>query len=543
MYSNKENINVLTALMLKHGVRHVVVCPGSRNAPLVHNFGEDSHLECHPVTDERSAGFLALGIALQDPDSPVAVCVTSGSAMLNLTPAVAEAHHRHCRLLVISADRPGRWIDQLDGQTIVQPGALGRFVATSVNLPEPGNDEERWHCNRLVNEAFIAMQRDSLPCHINVPVTEPLFDFTVSQLPDERAITYARPDADTMKRLVSGTRRTMAVLAQMAPSAVNPDIIAKLGAMMPVLYEPLAVDGMPACFTDQMLAAIGNDNSYIPDLVVYMGANTVSKRLRHFLRRLPHTCNVAMVDSVGRLYDVSMHTTYLLQGSAADAVTGLLEARPEVEEDYREAWTCLHKNVATSHSRFTPPYSSMLAVKLFEQTCKGGIVHYANSMAVRLGCIFAEGRHIHCNRGINGIEGSVSTAAGTSLATDQNVYCVTGDLSFFYDSNALWQQQLKGNLRILLLNNHCGAIFGTLPGLEASPVRDTMVAGGHNLSAEGICRQYGITYRRVDNADFLADAVNWLGTAVSDRPVLLEVVTDAKADSDAFEAYMNNIKK
>ncbi len=188
MYSNKENVNILTALLSTFGVRHAVVCPGSRNAAIVHNLNECPEITCIPVTDERSAGFYALGMALGE-KLPVIVCVTSGTALLNLAPAVAEAYYQCAPLIVVSADRPPQWIDQLDGQTLPQPDALGRFVRKAVTLPEPHNEEEHWYCNRLVNEALLeTLRHGGGPVHINVPITEPLFEFTVEKLPEEREI-------------------------------------------------------------------------------------------------------------------------------------------------------------------------------------------------------------------------------------------------------------------------------------------------------------------------------------------------------------------
>jgi len=194
VYSNKENVNILTALLVRHGIRHAVVCPGSRNAPIVHNLDACPQITCYPVTDERSAGFYALGMA-QALQQPVVVCVTSGSALLNLAPAVAEAYYQHRQVVVISADRPQQWIDQLDGQTLPQPDALGRFVAKAVTLPEPHDDEERWYCNRLVNEALVAAHA---PVHINVPISEPLFNFSVQALPDERRIECTQAEMSSI---------------------------------------------------------------------------------------------------------------------------------------------------------------------------------------------------------------------------------------------------------------------------------------------------------------------------------------------------------
>ena len=191
MYSNKENVNILTSLLVAHGIHHAVVCPGSRNAAIVHNLNECPDIQCYPVTDERSAGFYALGMT-QALKEPVVVCVTSGTALLNLAPAVAEAYYQHQPVVVISADRPQQWIDQLDGQTLPQPDALGRFVKKAVSLPEPHDKDTRWYCNRLVNEALIEKHA---PVHINVPITEPLFRFDTPALPQERKIDFTPADA------------------------------------------------------------------------------------------------------------------------------------------------------------------------------------------------------------------------------------------------------------------------------------------------------------------------------------------------------------
>ena len=195
MFSSKENINILTSLLIDYGVEHIVVCPGSRNAPIVHNFNESPKFICHPVTDERSAAFVALGIANQTGEM-VAVCVTSGSALLNTLPGTAEASYQNRGIIVISADRPQAWIGQLDGQTMPQPNALGSFVEKSVNLPECKDETEKWHCRRLVCEAILTLMTTKKSVHINVPISEPLFDFTTNELPDLQGIYPLRAPYD-----------------------------------------------------------------------------------------------------------------------------------------------------------------------------------------------------------------------------------------------------------------------------------------------------------------------------------------------------------
>ena len=151
-------------------------------------------------------------------------------------------------------------------------------------------------------------------------------------------------------------------------------------------------------------------------------------------------------------------------------------------------------------------------------------MHYANSMAIRLANTYAKTR-VYCNRGVNGIEGSLSTAAGFSCVTDDKVFCVIGDLSFFYDQNALWNQNLRGNFRILLMNNGKGGIFDMLPGLEKSPARDKYVSAEHQATAEGICQQNNVVYRKADNLEQMERGIDWLIAKESEHPLLLEVLT------------------
>lgn len=545
MYCNKKNVNILTSLLVAHGVRHVVVSPGSRNAPLVHDFSQCPDLVCHPCTDERSAGFLALGLRQQS-RGPVAVCVTSGSALLNVLPAAAEASYQHQGIIVISADRPAAWIDQLDGQTLPQPGALGRFVSVSVSLPEPGdNPDDAWHCNRLVNEALLANMAPGHPSvHINVPISEPLFEFTVGELPIERVVkSGAWKNAEVRESVLASyvaAKRPMVVIGQMpAESAPAPEAAASLLGRAAVLSEPISMDGLPASFTDQMLSTPEAWSAELrPDWVLYAGGHTVSKRLRRFLRSLgPDTMQI-LVSEDGRLRDVSQNTRWLVTAAPGDVLADLA-ALPEDDSrsGFISRWEELRRLVSRRQDAFRPEYSQLMAVREFERIARSpeAVFYYANSSSVRMAALFARG-YCFCNRGVNGIEGSVSVAAGASLADLQRrVYCVTGDLSFFYDQNALWQTP-GGNLRILLLNNAQGGIFRMLDGLEKSPVRDTLVSGSHHASAEGVCRQYGVAYRGARDEAGLMEGLVWLTAEDSDRPLLLEVFTAADTDERQLKA-------
>ena len=289
MFSNKQNINILTSLLIAHGIENAVVCPGSRNAPIVHNLNECDNIKCWPVTDERSAGFYAIGMA-QATQKPVVVCVTSGSALLNLAPAVAEAHYQHIPLIVVSADRPQQWIGQLDGQTLPQPDALQPFVRKAVNLPEPHDDETRWLCNRLINEAlFQSGVHGFAPVHINVPISEPLFTFDTPELPKERAFRpitrcFSHAIPTLLLNETSNAQRPLIVIGQTTKDAISTQTMEALTDVVTVFSEPLSNNSGKTLLFDEVIRCSQETDRLMPDLIIYVGDTLVSKAARRFLR-------------------------------------------------------------------------------------------------------------------------------------------------------------------------------------------------------------------------------------------------------------------
>lgn len=559
MYSNKENVNILTSLLLEYGVSDAVVCPGSRNAPIVHNLSVCEAIRCRPVTDERSAAFYALGLAIAT-RRPTVVCVTSGSALLNVMPAVAEAAYQHVPLIVISADRPQQWIDQLDGQTIPQSDALGRFVRKAVQLPEPHNDDERWLCRRLVNEAMhLATCRQGAPVHINVPISEPLFEFYTEQLPQLSRFNYIKraaiKDASMdMPDAFHEAKRPMIVIGQLAHGTISHETIRSLSEKYVVMSEPLSNPSYMTIHFDEAIRYIVSDNSsinddeddktaYYPDYVIYVGDTLVSKPARRFLRNAKAPSCLITPDAAD-IHDPLMTLTDIVECDT-DSINALLASlcdAPDTDERCRfhDRWQSFLDAYAAHADAYAPEYSQMATVKYFEEQLADLdidiCVHYANSSAVRLACIYAQ-HYVWCNRGVNGIEGSLSTAAGFSLATPDMTICVIGDLSFFYDQNALWNSNLRGNLRIILLNNRGGGIFRQLPGLSDSPAADDLVMASHENTAQGICTQNDIGYLSAKNMDEMQIGIVTLLTRESERPMLLEVFTDSNDDVKALEKY------
>ena len=564
MYSNKENINILTALLIDYGVCDVVVCPGSRNAPIVHNLSQCGVMRCYPVTDERSAGFYALGLALAT-RRPTAVCVTSGTALLNLAPAVAEAFYQHVPLVVVSADRPQQWIGQLDVQTLPQCGALGKFVRKSVQLPEPVDDEQRWLCRRLICEALHASTyRQPSPVHINVPITEPLFTFDVEALPQVERFRMIGMDT-TMEPVgildrLRGEERPLVVVGQMANGTVSADTMRELTRHYVVFAEPLSNSSYATQHFDEvvrMVASSRQQADYTPSYIIYVGDTIVSKPARWWLRQSKApSCLVTpdaldIHDPLMTLEDIvevplgdidSLLLSFCSICRCSDGDAGIKADTAESQRAYRARWQQLFDRCDERVENFLPTYSQMATVKYFEEQLADLdadiSVHYANSSAIRLACIYAQ-HYVWCNRGVNGIEGSLSTAAGFSLGKDGMTVCVIGDLSFFYDQNALWNRNIDGRLRIILLNNHCGGIFKQLPGLDRSPVANSLVGAEHDTTAQGICTQNDIGYLSAKSMDEMQIGIVTLLTREADRPMLLEVFTDSVDDMKALNDYFS----
>lgn len=553
MYTDKKNILQLAALLEAYGITKVVLCPGSRNVPIAHTLSNHPAFTCYAMTDERSAGYFALGLALNS-GKPVAVCCTSGTALLNLHPAVAEAFYQKVPLIVISADRPAAWIGQMDGQTLPQPDVFRTLVKKSVNLPEIHTDEDEWFCNRLINEALLETNHHGKgPVHINVPVSEPLFSFTTAALPGVRVITryqglniYDRDYNDLIDRM-NKYRKRMIVVGQMNLIYLFEKRYTKL------LYKHFAwlmehignqtVPGIPVKNFDTALYAMPEEqmNRMAPDLLITYGGHIVSKRLKKFLRQHPPKEHWH-VSPDGEVTDLYCSLTTVIEMDPfefLEKIAGLLENHtpeyPRIWEDYCKA---------VPEPEFT--YSEMAAVgALIKSLPEKSVLHLANSSVVRYAQLYAISPTIEvcCNRGTSGIEGSLSTAVGYAATSDKLNFAAIGDLSFFYDMNALWNVNVGSNLRILLLNNGGGEIFHTLPRLEMSEASHKFITAVHKTSAKGWAEERGFLYLRAENDGQLAETMQTFTCPETvERPILLEVFTDKDEDIRMLKNYYHQIK-
>lgn len=554
MYTDKKNILQLIALFKEHNVRRIVVCPGSRDLPIVQTVVNHPFFSTYQMTDERSGGFFALGMAINSAEAVAIVC-TSGSALLNIHPAVAEAFYQQIPLIVVSADRPGAWIGQMDGQTLPQVGVFGSLVKKSVTLPEINTEEDEWFCNRLINEALLETHHHGKgPVHINVPISEPFFSFTTPELPEVRMITryqglnvYDRSYDNLIERLNKYSKR-MIIAGQMNLIYLfEKKYIKSLYKHFTWLTEHIGnktVPGLPIKNFDTALYALEEDNlkHLVPELVITYGGHIISKRLKEYLRKNPpiEHWHVSLNGEIADLFGSQTTVIEMDPFEFLERISGMIENKPT---DFPRLW----ENTTRSFEEPIFAYSEMSVIgELLHNLPTPCALHLANSSTVRYAQLFkiAEEVEICSNRGVNGIEGSLSTAIGYSVASDKLNFVVIGDLSFFYDMNALWNNNFGCNLRIMMINNGGGEIFEALPGLKLDAATQRCVAGKHNTSAEGWAKERGFKYMVVNNDDELKKVIPIFTTPTPfAQPMLIEVFTNSSTDVKLLKEYYHGLKK
>ena len=547
MYSDKKNVLELVALLKAHGITNIVLAPGSRNSPLIHSFATDSDFRCYSVVDERSAGFFTLGI-IQATGKPAAVCCTSGTATLNLAPSVAEAFYQELPLLVISADRPLEWIDQMEGQTVQQPGVFGQMVRRSVQLPLVNNNQELWYCNRLINDAIISLDNGVMgPAHINIPLDEPLYNFTGEALPKARIIQrstlkYSISEKDRYAERFKKYSKKMIVVGQLPPDNNISDLLNSISLKhkVVVLSDHLSninVDDNP--HYDAILRSSSETElkELTPELLITIGGHTVSKRIKHFLRTYGVTEHWHVTSS-GDIVDTFQQLTDIVRIDNETFLTYLNAAPPSQHEsgNFKNLW----KKKRAMLPKPKPQYSDFSVVGMLLSSLPENVsLHFANSNSVYLSQLYNIPDSTKCfsNRGTNGIEGSVSTAVGYAAACNRLTILLIGDLSFFYDMNGIWNRHISPNLRIMINNNGGGGIFNTLHGLNSSEVLSEFITAEHTTSAKGWAEQQGFIYLSANSADELNLQLPIFLRTNSTAPIVMEVFTSIEKNSKEIKMF------
>jgi 2-succinyl-5-enolpyruvyl-6-hydroxy-3-cyclohexene-1-carboxylate synthase len=538
-------------IFLAKGITNIIISPGSRNAPLTIGFASNPAFQCYSIADERAAAFFALGIAQQTRKPTVLVC-TSGSALLNYYPAIAEAFYSHIPLIVVSADRPQSKIDIGDGQTIRQENVFANHSLYNANLLEEVSEEN----DRKINEAINMAIDKKGPVHINAPFEEPLYE-TVSELSVNSTVFASAKVSQTVdtkelqqyatlwnnatqKLILIGVNEPNAIAEETIEAFANDESIVVMTENTSNVYHQSFISNIDTIITPFITEDF---ETFRPEILVTFGGMVVSKRIKAFLRKHKpkHHWHI---DSL-RAYDTFGCLTQHFKADPNAFFETFLPLTSRIESDYFSQLNTIKVLRKEKHEIYLSkiPFTDF---KVFDQVIstlpKSSQLQISNSSAIRYAQLIAidPSIEVYCNRGTSGIDGSTSTAIGAAVANGKQTVFITGDVGFLYDSNALWNNYIPQNFKIILINNGGGGIFRILPGHEETPVFNTFFETSHSLTAEHLAKMYGLDYAVANDEMSLSNGLDFL-YAQNDKPAILEVFTPTLDNNAILLQYFKEL--
>lgn len=529
-------------------IKHIVISPGSRNAPLTIGFTNNVSFNCYSVVDERCAAFFALGMA-QQLDKPVALVCTSGSALLNYYPAVAESFYNQIPLIVISADRPHDKIDIGDGQTIRQENVYANHILYNANLAEEASEEN----DLKIQEAIFFATSKRGPVHINVPFEEPLYEIVEKLAISPRLINLPPVENNMVSiedfaEIWNNSIKKLVLIGGNNPKAISQEYLNKLAEdpSVVVMTEVTSNVYHPNFITniDTIITPFGVDDfeNFQPDILVTLGGMIVSKRIKAFLRKYQPNHHWH-IDAL-RAYNTFDCLTQHFMEEPNSFFERFLSKTIKVASSYQKQIAIIRDSRAIKHNEYINkiPFSDLKLFKIiFEKLPINIQLQISNSSPIRYAQLFSINNNIEvfCNRGTSGIDGSTSTAIGAAVVNCKPTYFITGDISFFYDSNALWNNYIPKKFKIILINNGGGGIFRILPGHQENETFNTYFETSHKLTAEHLAKMYGLEYLSVNNESQIHQY--WDDFSNNEKPIILEVFTPEKENSRILLDYFKNL--
>jgi 2-succinyl-5-enolpyruvyl-6-hydroxy-3-cyclohexene-1-carboxylate synthase len=532
------------------GITNIVISPGSRNAPLTIGFVHNTEFTCYSIADERSAAFFALGMA-QQINKPVVVVCTSGSALLNYYPAFAEAFYSEIPFIVISADRPQSKIDIGDGQTIRQENVFANHSLFNANLTENASDENDLLINEAINTAFSKRG----PVHINAPFEEPLYETTSELSVDPKIISSTSKDFTVDKYLSkyasiwNQSKKKLILVGVNPPNAIEQQFLDTLAndPSVVVMIETTSNLHHPKFINtiDTIITPFTNQDflDFQPEILVTFGGMIVSKRIKAFLRKYKPNHHWH-IDTL-RAYDTFGCLTKHFEVSPNLFFQSFFPLTEMVESNYNQ----LTQNIKALRQQKSLEYLAKIPFtdfKVFEKVIpalpKNSQLQISNSSPIRYAQLFdiEKSIEVFSNRGTSGIDGSTSTAIGAAVGSQKPNVFIAGDIGFLYDSNALWNNYIPKNFKIILINNGGGGIFRILPGHDETPVFNTFFETSHCLTAEHLCKMYGLNYLTASTEITLENSLNVLFSN-NEKPTLLEVFTPTLENDKVLLQYFREL--
>lgn len=553
-----EPLYKIVELCALHGIKEAVICPGSRSAALTLAFARNAKINTRVIADERSAAFVALGMALQSGETVALVC-TSGSAALNFAPAVAEAYFQEISLLILTADRPPEWIHQYDGQTIFQKEIYGKHVKKSFDMPvDYSHKDAQWQIERISNEAINSIQSAPKgPVHINIPIREPFYPETNERIfPNVRKVNFFKKNtqlnSNDWSDLLDIWDKSERKLIAIGQNSI--DLNDELSGLMEEENVVVLADIISNVCVEGKITShdffLNRIEDLGPDLLITSGKSFISKSFKQFIRNQKITYHWHIQEH-SDLIDPTQSITHKIEVDPKyffKELLGSLEARKlkngddDDENDYLLEWTGYEEVSLRYLNKFlnNVDFGELKATAmLLEALSSESVLHLGNSMPVRyaniLGGISKEGFQVSSNRGTSGIDGIVSTAIGQALKTNKMVVCLVGDVSFFYDSNALFFGDIPQNLRIVMINNGGGNIFRIIDGPSKQEELESHFVTNQTRNGESLANESGIRYLKATNMIEMAEALEIIIKG-DQKAALLEVFTDGEADAEIFKA-------
>jgi 2-succinyl-5-enolpyruvyl-6-hydroxy-3-cyclohexene-1-carboxylate synthase len=563
----------IAELCARKGVTQAVLCPGSRCAPLTIAFARHNDISVKTFSDERSAAFVAMGMA-QQIQSPVILTCTSGSAAYNFAPAIAEAYFQEIPLVVFTADRPKEWIDQLDGQTIRQTNIFEAHIKKSFSLPEDyDHPDSVWFIHRVVNEAInLAQEFPQGPVHINAPFREPLYPAKTEKISfsknlkviqsNDTSQMISATEIEEFNRRLSGFSKILVLAGQ---NDFDDDLGKTAEKFAQSKHAPLVGEILSNLhsrqnvirYADTFLGSCSEDvkKSLQPELLITFGKSIISKNTKLFLRK----------------YKPKEHWHIQPSGSAADtfqSLTEIIKCDPKIffrslvsignekkfedqkKENFKLIWEAEEHRTNLSMSSYFKEVSLSeisLVKEFIEQLPSRCNLHLANSMSVRYANLIGleatkKGIHVYSNRGASGIDGCTSTSVGHALSNETPNFLITGDMAFFYDRNAFWHNYRLPNLHVLVLNNHGGIIFNMIDGPGNVDELQEFFVTEQKLTAQHLSAEYNFEYLHVDSLKKIKNSLKDF-LAFNSKTKILELESDQEINKDAYQKFKQKIKE
>ncbi len=559
-------INHIVVALYEAGCRDLIVSPGSRSAPISVAVSRFGHFNIKVCADERSAAFVGLGIAMES-KKPVGIICTSGSALANYYPAVLEAYYRNVPLIVLSADRPPELIDQWDGQTIHQQEIFGTHQKGFFECSDQYQNPLSYY--KLVYKAVqLANSGKKGPVHINIPLRDPLYKELINfpSFPEMGSLvldfneTDEEIDFSGRPRMISKEetqlfekiqeQKLIWVLCGLDSPTEIYDELKNLNDSGKLIVISDIISGLHQVQThkgwENYLMSGKINPEFLPEIIISVGKAQISKNLKLLLRS--HQFEHFHISEFGEIADPFFSNPKLIQEKPKlvfNQIIELLDSLPFNEMKLNiQKWKsgCEEYNHFYSHLLESAQWSDFSACLTLKKIIPQGYkLHLGNSMPVRYFSLMGADAELFyfCNRGVSGIDGCLSTAVGAAYASDSKVLLVLGDISFFYDVNGLWQEKLPENLKIVILNNGGGGIFGLIDGPGALPELNRLFASEHQLNSKDIASHFNIPYLVIKNQEELNDrSYDFFN---NDGLMIMEILTKKENNSEVFKNIKNKL--